>query len=293
MAGKLGRRPPKDAPALKFNSILKAVPKHPVKVDYLNIGNWDMLGNDTYGDCVAVTWANERRLLTHQNRKEFYPSLDQVIEFYKTQNPDFPRQDEGMDIQTALETLLHDGGPDSTKCLAFAKVDHKNLDEVKAALAIFGCLWIGINVQDANMEDFDTNQPWDYHSGSSDDGGHSIIGGGYDSDMTAGDVTFVTWGQETSFTDEFWKHQVEECWVVIWPEHLSSLPFLEGIDLVGLGEAYQQLTGRPFPVVSPPAADPDAALRDVATRYLGARYHSHKLLLQLKQALTDWLAAHE
>jgi hypothetical protein len=291
VAGKLGRRSPKNAPALKFSAIYKGtIPSHPAQADYLNLGQWAMLGNDTYGDCVAVTWANERRLLTYQNRKEYYPNLDQVFTFYRTQNPDFPRQDEGMDIQTALETLLHDGGPDGVKCLAFAKVDHNDLDEVKAALAIFGCVWIGINVQ---SDQFDANQPWDYVQGSPDDGGHSIIGGGYDSDMTAGDVTFVTWAQETSFTDSFWKHKVEECWVVIWPEHLTSQPFLEGVDQNALGEAYKSITGRDFPVPVPPAADPDAALAAVAKDYLATGHHSHKLLLRLKKALSDWLAAHE
>ena len=60
-----GRRPPKNTPAIRLRSILRteAVPNHPSVVDYLShLSNWQMLGNDSAGDCVAVTWANVRRL---------------------------------------------------------------------------------------------------------------------------------------------------------------------------------------------------------------------------------------
>ena len=53
------------ANSLKLKSFLKAIPAHPVSEDYaatLN-GGWQMLGNDQYGDCVAVGWANLRRLI--------------------------------------------------------------------------------------------------------------------------------------------------------------------------------------------------------------------------------------
>lgn len=300
MAYKLGRKSPKNAPAIKFADIFKAVPDHPATEDYLSFGGWDMLGNDRYGDCVAVTWANVRRLMTRQAGQENYPPMDQVIEFYKTQNPGFPNQDGGMDIQTALEDLVHSGGPDGVKALAFAKVDQTNLDEVKAAVAIFGFLWTGIVVQQAQMQQFDANQPWDYVPNSPDEGGHSIISGGYDSDNVGGDVKFVTWAQETSFTDAYWKNKTEEAWVVIWPEHLKAQPFLEGIDQQKLADAYQQITGRPFPGNTPPAPQPapnpvdvNQALVQAGTAWLGAKFHSHHVVQALRDALTAWIAAQQ
>lgn len=255
---KFGRRPPKNAPALRLSLLLSGqTPDHPASADYLNLGGWQMLGNDQYGDCVAVTWANERRLLTHQAGAEHYPNLDDTLAFYKTQNPDFPQQDDGMEIQTALEYLNKTGGPDGVKAVAFAKVDHTNLDEVKAACAIFGQLWIGITVTAANETEFDHGQPWDYVARSQTEGGHSIVGGGYDSDNTGGDVKFITWATETSFTDAFWREQVDECWAVIWPEHFTAKPFLTGIDTNQLAAAYQTLTGRQLPVpVTPPPVNP-------------------------------------
>ena len=113
-----------------------------------------MLGNDQYGDCVAVTWSNIRRLVTAVLSTEKYPPLAEVYAFYATQNPGFPQQDNGMDIQTALEYLVKTGGPDGVKAVGFAKVDYTNADEVKAAIAIFGSVWTGINVQEAQQAQF-------------------------------------------------------------------------------------------------------------------------------------------
>lgn len=251
-----GRRPPKNTPALRLSSILSGdIPDHPAAADYLGTAGWQMLGNDTYGDCVAVTWANERRLISRQAGHETYPDIDQVLEFYKTQNPGFPGQDDGMVIQTALEDLTRAGGPDGVKAVAFAKVDHTNPDEVKAAIAIFGQVWVGVNVQQANQDDFAAGQPWDYHPHSPIEGGHSVVAGGYDSDQAGGDERFITWAAETAFTDTYWTHLVEEAWVVVWPEHFTATPFLAGVDQQKLAAAYHALTGRTLvvPPVNPPA----------------------------------------
>jgi hypothetical protein len=242
------------------NFLTGIIPDHPPSEDYLNkLQDWQMLGNDQYGDCVAVTWANMRRLVSAVLAEENYPGMDQVIALYKTQNPNFPTQDDGMDIQTCLEYLHHNGGPDGTKVIAFARVNYSNLEEVKAALAIFGCLWLGINVQQANMTEFHRGQPWDYIPGSANDGGHSVIGGGYMS-IASNDVRFVTWGQETGFTDNFWNKQVEEVWAVIWPEQLGTAEFQEGIDLNKLAADYKALTGSDLlvtPAPQPPTPTPE------------------------------------
>ena len=263
---KFGRRPPKRTPALRLGPLLTGVvPAHPAAEDYLAAlhGGWDMLGNDQYGDCVAVTWANVRRLVTSTLTSHgSYPGLDEVIALYKTQNPGFPAQDDGMDIQTALEYLAKTGGPDGVKAVAFAQVDHGNADEVKAAIAIFGSVWTGINVLNVNMTEFDSGQPWDYNPASPVDGGHSVVTGGYGPPGTGalgGDERFITWAAETSFTDAFWTHQVEEAWIVVWPEHFGSKAFLEGVNVAQLAADYQELTGRVLPVPAPPPAPPTPA----------------------------------
>jgi hypothetical protein len=268
MAYMYGRRPPKNAPALRLSAFLSGtIPTHPASEDYVNIGGWQMLGNDRVGDCNAVTWANTRRLVTHYLSTENYPNQDQVWQFYKTQNPNFDpngtaqtngpgsSSDQGMDIQTGLEYLHGSGGPDGVKVVAFAKVDPTNASEVEAALAIFGSLWLGIMVLDANQQQFAAGKAWTDVSGSPIDGGHAIIGGGYKSGRSF-EVKFITWGQETEFSGSFWNGSsggqklVEEAWVVIWPELLGTKQFEEGINLAQLQADYQALVGQPLPLPS-------------------------------------------
>lgn len=303
---KYGRRPPSNAPALKLAPLLTGVvPTHPPAANTFTAlqGGWQMLGNDQYGVCVGVTWANYRRVMTHQAGRETYPGFDDVVAVYKTQNPGFPTEDNGMVIQDCLDYLTKVGGPDGVKAVAFARVDHKNPDEIKAAIAIFGAVWVGVYVQQANMQQFHADQPWNYVPNSPIDGGHSIIVGGYDSDGVGGDERCITWGKETSFTDEFWTHNAEEAWVVIWPEHLTSPAFLEGIDTAALAAAYQEITGRPLPIPTPqpPAptpeptpepptpATPDDTLAAAAKRYVAQRHHGENRIMQ--RALRSWLVA--
>jgi hypothetical protein len=268
MALAYGRRPPKNAPALRLRNVLTAealapgVPAHPATEDYLaTLRDWQVLGNDKVGDCNAVTWANTRRLVTATLSKEYYPTQDQVWEFYRTQNPGFDpngsaqtngpgsASDRGMEVQTGLEYLHGQGGPDGVKAVAFAKVDPTDMAEVDAALAIFGSLWLGITVLDVNQQQFTAGQPWTDVHGAHIDGGHAVVAGGY-----TPNVRFITWGTETQFDPSFWNGEVrrllffktrlvEEAWVVIWPEHLGSREFLAGVNLGQLQADYQQLTG--------------------------------------------------
>lgn len=264
--GRYGRRPNDPSrPRLHLSHLLTGVvPAHPAADDYLaRLSNWQMLGNDTYGDCVAVTWANLRRLTTSALSTEVYPSWPEVEAVYKTQNPNFPSDDNGMDIQTLLQYLVKTGGPDGVKAVGFAAVDYTNPDEVKAAIALFGAVWVGLDVLDVNETEFSDGQPWDYVPGASDVGGHSVLVGGYGTSpagsapQLGGDEKFITWAQETSFTDAFWSNQVSECWAVIWPEHLGSREFMAGVDLQQLAADYTEITGKPFPAPVPsPAPTP-------------------------------------
>jgi hypothetical protein len=266
VALKYGRRAPKNADAIPLGAILTGtVPEHPAVQDNLaSLPGWQMLGNDSAGDCVAVTWANLRRLITAVlGDHEVYPSQDWVWQVYKTQNPDFDPNgseydngpgssaDQGMDIQTLLEYLVKTGGPDGVKALAFAKVDHTNAAEVDAALSIFGGVWTGIVVQQAQEQQFDAGQAWDWVAGSPEEGGHSVLAGGYAETGSTTGVDFITWAKETRFTPAYVRKGVEEMWVVIWPEHLSNKAFQVGISLTALAAAYTAITGRPFPAVSP------------------------------------------
>ncbi len=300
--GKYGRRYPKRALALKLGPLLTGtVPQHPVSADYLAglHGGWQMLGNDVAGNCAAVTYANIRRLVTSTlTATPSYPSQAEVWEIYKTQNPEFDPNgtaqtngpgsdaDQGMDLQTLLEYLTKTGGPDGVKAVAFASVNPQDPAEVKAAIAIFGYVWTGVTVASNNEQEFADRLPWDYDPSSPEEGGHSVITGGYGTPGTGalgGDERFITWAQETSFTDAFWASCVEEAWVCIWPEHLGTREFLQGISLTALAADYKAVTGRdlPVPQPSPPAPAPAELLDELARLVRGVAANTDRNLAEV------------
>lgn len=318
IAGRRRPRPERLARALRFSQFWTGLlPSHPVQQDNLALlkGGWQMLGNDSAGDCVAVTWANFRRLMSAVlGGREVYPTQDQVWEVYRTQNPDFDPNgtadtngpgstaDQGMEIQALLEYLVKTGGPDGVKAVAFARVDHTNPNEVDAAIAIFGGLWTGVVVQEAQQEQFSQGQAWDWVAGSPEEGGHSILTGGY---TGIGNFKDVTWAAETAYTGRYLARGVEELWLVLWPEHLGTRAFLEGVDQAALSAAYTALTGDPFPVAPQPqptpvpeptpgpAPDADAALVQVlkTTGFLSGRHEGG--IRKVAVALGAWLQAHD
>lgn len=265
IAGKrLGRRPPKRAEALLFSRFWTgAVPSHPLVVNYLDsVRDWNILGNDQWGDCGPVAVANLRALVSkYLTGFEQYPTLDDVLDLYRRSgNPNFPTDDNGVDMQTMLEELHRNGigVTNPVKCIAFAKVNIDNLDEVRAAIAIFGGLLLGVDLDVAQQSQTDSPaKVWDYVAGSPEWGGHAVLAGSYTSETgSAPDIGIESWAQVLRMTDNFWSHQTMEAWVVIFPEHLGTTQFMAGVDLNALAADYRTLTGDPLPLPTPPAPAP-------------------------------------
>lgn len=268
-----GRIPPKNAPALPFRAIWTGVtPTRSPAVDHFARRiSWGLWGNDWYGVCGPVSYGNLRKLITAWLAgTEQDVTQDDIFALYKLVNPSFNPDtgagDDGVDLQTMLELVLEHGfGPEAEKPLAFAKVNAGDLDEVRAAIEIFGGVILGVNLQTAQEGQTDNGGPWDY-SRSGEWGGHATMGGRYaDPAGTTQDRTGnVTWAELVDFTDAFAAHQLEEVWVVIFPEHLGTTQFVEGIDQARLANAYKALTGQDWPAPTPPAPEPTDPLAELA-----------------------------
>lgn len=305
MAGlAFGRKRPDPAHAarsIRLASILKprAVPDYPPLDDNFEdygLGDWPMDGNDLYGDCVAVAVAHLRRLyskaLTGIDRQW---SLEQVYEFYRTQNPGFvedpnnPVEDNGMDVQTALEYLLHSGGPDGVKLVAFAAVDFRNAAEVRAAMHIFGGALIGAAVQSKNMDDFYAGKAWAWRKADDVVGLHCTIGGGFNSNSTIEAWDAVTWGEAIHYTDGYWVNGVDELWVGIWPELMQTARFADNIDLQALAQQFAAIThGGVLPV--PPTPQPVPGPDPVPDAWGRALVLLERIATAL-EAIMSWLSA--
>jgi hypothetical protein len=261
---RLGRKKPSNKPSLRLSGYLTGtVPAHPAAADHFaKVSDWGLYDNDQYGDCGPTSVANSRKLITrYLAAQESSPSQDDVFDLYKRSgNPDFDpatdADDNGVDMQTMLSAVVK-GGIGGVKALGFAKVDVTNLEEMRAAIAIFGFLLLGVDLQTAQQTQTD-NKLWDYKS-TAEWGGHAILNGRYVTESGHDRSAVITWAEVVDMTDAFIAHQLDEAWVVIWPEHLTSETFLAGVDLTAFAADYKALTGRDFPAAVPPTPAPTPA----------------------------------
>jgi hypothetical protein len=261
MLGRLPNDPTK--PRLRLIQHLDtAVPPNPAVVDWMSkVLSWPMYGNDRYGDCVFAMAGHAIEAWTTYSEGSTTTVTDaDVLKGYHDVtgfNPNDPATDQGAAVQAALN-YWRTTGIGGHKIVAFAQVDHHNPAEVQAALNVFGTLLVGINFPASAMTQFNNGLPWDaVPNDGGIEGGHAIHVGGYN--QPRDQYTATTWGQPQIMNAEFWHTYVDEAWVAITPDWLSTAGLTpEGVDLHGLGEDFAQLTGQPnpFPTPVPPAPTP-------------------------------------
>lgn len=254
---KLGLKPsPTNAPRLMLRDYLTGnLPSHPSAADYLAGITFGMYANDRFGVCGPTSVANSRRLITARlTGKMVAPTQADVFDLYRRSgNPNFDpntgADDNGVDMHTML-TAVATGGIGGVKCLGFAAVDWNDTDTLDAAIAIVGCPLVAVLLETAQQDQTDRGT-WDY-SPSGTWGGHAILAGAYES--TFDDV--ITWAQRVKMTDAFQRHQIQEVWVVLWPEHMTDKGFLAGVNLKAFAADWSAMTGQKFPVPIPPSPTP-------------------------------------
>jgi hypothetical protein len=135
-------------------------------------------------------------------------------------------------------------GLSGVRAIAFAKVDPSNLEEMAAAVSIFGSILLGLRMTTAQPRQIRSGV-FDYRPDYSPIMSHAVLGGGYDKTDTSSAVgDIITWGKTMKMTLAFMERQIQEAWVVIWPENLGTKQFRQGIDLDALKSAYYQITDR-------------------------------------------------
>lgn len=263
--GRLAHDP--DLPALSLGKLLTGtVPAHPVAADHFSrVPLWGVLGNDQWANCGPAMAMHGRILISrYLAGKDFTPTIGDTLDLYRRcGNPNFPADDNGVVLADMLAEMTRNGiGPVDSRVypVTYARVNVADLDEVHAAIAIFGHVDTGVTLQQAQAYQTDEGLPWDIASGSPEWGGHAVLTGYYTSDTTAGkpDPSCVSWGKVQGITGAFWRAQAREAWVVMWPEHFGTTSFLQGIDQNALAKNYRALTGKTLPILVPPRSSPSA-----------------------------------
>ena len=113
------------------------------------------------------------------------------------------------------------------KILAFAKVNVKNQKHIKSAICLFGGVYLGFQVQQDCIQDFNAHKPWT--PGPLTNEGHCVVAVGYDEK----EVTVLTWGNTQQGTWAWWDECVDEAYAIL-PSEAKAADFDPGFKFAQL-----------------------------------------------------------
>lgn len=229
---RLGKLPKREDPrTLKMSRYIvpsPPAPKPPTSADWIDqIPNWDMYGNDQYGDCVIAAMAhiqNQADFLTAGKFTDY--ALTDILSMYSaiggydpSDGPGGP-SDQGCDMLTALK-YWKTAGFLGRKILAFMEVDPQNPIQVEQAIAQFGSLFIGVNLPVAVQQLPNWPAPPKSLTGNWEPGswgGHCVP----PMDYSPGQELVVSWGSKLTMADAFFTAYCDEAYVVLFPGWVNS-----------------------------------------------------------------------
>jgi hypothetical protein len=218
---RFGKHPPKvDYRTLRFKSYVTAAlapppPAYNVLTSVyakLKINNpatlFPMDGNDTLGDCTIAGVAHA--ITTYQGLigKKTIMAQAAVVKLYYHLTGGVDSGLQELDVlnywrQTAV---------DNDKILAYVSIDPKNHTHVQQAIQLFGGVYLGFQVQQNCVQEFDAHQPWT--PGPLTNDGHAVFAVGYDPNQ----LTVLTWGNTQQATWPWWDECVDEAYAILPPE---------------------------------------------------------------------------
>jgi hypothetical protein len=259
--GKLPPHPESTHPRVKLADhllLLAAELNVPAVINWFaKVASFPMLLNDKLGDCTCAGFWHLVQSWTAYAGTEYVPTDSDALALYERMgyNPNAPLvngenpTDGGAVEQDVLQSLA-DASEDGHGVVAFAQVDHTNAEEMKAALAIFGGLYVGIQCPESMQDQFANATPGlmpviSYVPGSPIEGGHCIVIVGWDGENWIA----VTWGAVVQITQEFWEHYGDEAWVIVTHDFIEKNgDSPTGLDVDQLVAEFKQLPAQVAPV---------------------------------------------
>jgi hypothetical protein len=105
------------------------------------------------------------------------------------------------------------------KLLGYADPKVSNLTEIKISIALFGGVYIGLNVPQSVMDNAgDPSIPWDVGGNTTYVGGHCVFVPKYDGTY----LYPISWGQVYRMTVPFWNKNVDEAHTLLSSDWIAS-----------------------------------------------------------------------
>lgn len=184
------------------------LPAPPTSADFYSGLSLPIDGNATYGDCVMAGTAHlvaawDKEASEHDK----VPTGATVVsEYFKLTGG----ADTGLNEANVLQTW-HRSGLFGHKIEAYAPVAHTDITAIHQSIAFYGGAMFGIQCPDSAQTQFAAGEPWIVVKGATVEGGHCIVGLGFD-DLY---VYCATWGGVAKVTYPFLAKYLDESWAVI------------------------------------------------------------------------------
>ncbi len=258
---KLGRNVSRfDPRTLRLSNYLRvsSLPPAPDPVRWdSKVSTWGEMLNDQLGDCTIAAPGHAVQVWSANDSptEATIPDSDILAAYCEVGGyvPGRPSTDNGCNMLDVLK-YWRTTGIGGHKIGGFAAVDPTNLDQVRAALWLFGGLYGGCDIPDSWLDG-----PWDSYSGS--------IAGGHAWWLVAtegGNFAVVTWGEVRPFTAAGWQEAMvnardAELYAVLSPDWFgadANAKAPSGFDLHSLANDLAILSGDPLPYPPVPAPAP-------------------------------------
>jgi hypothetical protein len=220
-------------PALRYHALatadeyLMGKPPQPAEkvIAPVPAGGWGMADNDTLGDCVEAGSDHAIKAMnillgTH----DYEPTDPEISEQYLHETGG---SDTGLVVATHLLTWQRYGlfgtpyapiGTKVNKLPAFAPVKTNSLGALQRSIDLYGLCNFGIQCPQSAQDQFRQNQEWTVVRGSPIEGGHDILGVGYDHTG----IDCVTWGGVAHVTYPFLAAYLDEADCLFTQEALEA-----------------------------------------------------------------------
>jgi hypothetical protein len=233
---RFGKHPPKvDYRTLRFtNYLTTAIPAPPASDDVLTrvyaklkINDpsklFPMDGNDTLGDCTIAALAHAITTYRGLLGKESIMTKQAVVKLYThlTGGPDT-----GLNELDVLN-YWRQNPVSSEKIPVFASIGPKNHTHVEQSIHLFGGVYLGFQVQQNCIQEFDAHKPWT--PGPLTNDGHAVFAVAYDQKG----VTVLTWGSTQQATWAWWDECVDEAYAIL-PQEAEAAGFAPGFNFAQL-----------------------------------------------------------
>lgn len=216
--GRLAKR--HDPRTLKLAKYFKteALPQIPATCRWgQGVNDWLMLANDSVGDCTIAAALHMIMLWRKEHKIDFSPTDVDALALYEQfagYDPAKPETDHGA-VELDILKSWRNTGIAGKPITAFASIDATNLDHLRAATWLFGAVYVGANLTQCAMSEFQAGSPWSQthprFCGKKLLGGHAFPLIGYDKSG----FLAVTWGKVQRLTEPWWLQYGDEAWAVI------------------------------------------------------------------------------